>query len=93
MMTMTSNRSNEEEQKEEPRYSITYVGCNHTAIRTADDLRYPAKRSKLDITPVMLCPKCLREDYGTCAKSPYHRIASITEIPPSLLRRKVLRDG
>ena len=72
----------ERRQQQQPMYKIIFAGCNHTAIKTADDLKNPYRHSKLTNTPVMLCWSCLREEKGACAKSPYHRVVSITEIPP-----------
>jgi hypothetical protein len=85
-----SNRSNEEEQKEEARYYVMFSGCNHTAIKSQSELNNPVKRSMLTNRPVMLCWSCLREEKGACSKSPYHRVASVTAVPTKKRVRKVI---
>ncbi len=84
-----SSSNNNQEEEEEPRYYVMFSGCNHTAIKSQSELNNPVKRSLLTNTPVMLCWSCLREERGACAKSPYHRVASVTAIPKKRVRKLV----
>jgi hypothetical protein len=79
--------SNEEEEEEEPMFLVG-LECSHSQILSASKPMKPMRRDHHHARAAyFLCSSCYRRERGACSIDPVHRVRSITEIPPSLLKR------
>jgi hypothetical protein len=93
LFDMTTSTEEEQPEQQPPlqqplpqqqRYIVTFEGCYHTRHDlTMEDLLKPPRRDPVTRQGLHLCWSCMREERGKCDKSPYHRVAGVTALPPS----------